>query len=130
MKKIFLAVTGCLLIAACGQHNDKNQENNAPQEVAGPGKQLFAANCAQCHAISQDRTGPALSGVIGRWGNDTAKIIAFVKNSQQVIKNDGENSYTGKLFIKWYKAAMPAQPLSDGEIKDVLNYIETGKAGK
>ena len=123
MKKTVLAFLGATLLAACGQNEQK--QDSGPAEAEVPGRQLFQSNCAQCHAAKEDRTGPALSGAIGRWGGDTAKIIAFVKNSQQVIATDGENSYAGKLYIKWNKSVMPLHTsLSDAEVMDILRYMD------
>jgi cytochrome c2 len=38
------------------------------QVMAQNGQALFSSNCASCHAIKKDLTGPALAGVEERWG--------------------------------------------------------------
>ncbi len=119
-----------LLLTACGDHKDSRfaDSNTKPQPAPDSwGKQQFVGNCLQCHALNKDRTGPMLAGVWGRWNNDTAKVVAFIKNSQQVIAQDGPKSYSGQLFEKWYKTTMPAfGGLSDSDIKQILNYANAG----
>src|SRR5205085_12479966 len=48
---------------------------------AQEGKTIFQANCATCHAIDKDLTGPALRGVNerGPWTN-RANLIKWVHN--------------------------------------------------
>src|SRR3954467_2071053 len=45
------------------------------------GQALFSANCASCHAVNKELTGPALAGVEGRWG-DKKKLHAWIRNNQ------------------------------------------------
>ena len=123
-------VTALLFMTACGGESERTTNTALPvtAEVPSQGKILFKGNCAQCHALNVDRTGPMLSGVLQRWGNDTGHLMAFIKNSQAVIAKDGDSSYAGKLFVKWYKTSMPAYTqLSDEEIKELITYINAGK---
>lgn len=129
MKKLLLPVAllavvlyGCIDNREAGQPG-KNDAIAVPEPV---GKKLFKGNCMQCHALTQDRTGPALAGVKARW-NNPEKLTDFVRNSQKVISTDGPDSYAGKLFDKWYKTAMPAfGGLSDDDIKQILDYVDKG----
>jgi cytochrome c2 len=130
MKQIMLLmITGTLLLYSCGQNQQSASENNNTNAAATPadnGKQLFMSNCAQCHSINQDKMGPKLSGVLGRWNGDTTQLVAFIKNSQSVISS-GNNQYAAKLFHTWSEATMPAFPnLSDKDVKDILAYINKG----
>lgn len=131
MKKYLVPVVGLLFAAGCvssGDNNRKPGSKDAVVVVESTGKRLFTGNCVQCHALKQDRTGPALAGVKARWGADTAKLIAFVHNSQQVIAADGPDSYSGKLFDKWYKTSMPSfSGLSDDDIRQILDYVDKGE---
>ena len=130
MRNLAALLAATVMFAACGeQKKPETKEGSLPVATAGTdhGKILFQGNCQQCHAVNQDKTGPMLQGVLGRWGNDTAHLVAFVKNSQQVIAAEGDNSYAGKLYAKWYKTAMPANThLSDAEIKEIVTYVNKG----
>ena len=68
-----------------------------------------------------------LTGVIGRWQNDTSKMMAYVKNPAQMIATDGPKSYIGQLFTKWHNVTMTSfTNLSDEEIMQVLHYVDKG----
>jgi len=91
----------------------------APNET---GKKLFYAKCASCHMVNKDMTGPALKGVEDRWP-DKEKLYAFIRNSEEVIRND---KYARELWLEWNQTAMLPHPdLKDEDIQDILNYIKT-----
>ena len=128
IKRLSILLPVITLLVAC--NNSDNTRQNMPATTVvpvTPGKRLFMNSCMQCHSLKQDKTGPALAGVIARWGNDTTKLIAFVHNSQQVIAADGKDAYAGKLFDKWYKTSMPAfGGITDNEIRDIIVYADKG----
>lgn len=126
-RSVVLLLAGTLLLFSCGQSQNTSSENaNASATPADHGKELFMSNCAQCHSLSQDKMGPKLGGVLGRWNGDTTQLINFIKNSQQVIGYNS-NAYATKLFHTWNEAAMPAFPtLKDKDIKDIIAYINQG----
>jgi len=94
-------------------------ENLAPNET---GKKLFYAKCASCHMVNKDMTGPALKGVEDRWP-DKEKLYAFIRNSEEVIRND---KYARELWLQWNQTAMLPHPdLKDEDIRDMLYYIKT-----
>lgn len=117
-----------LLSASCGSSNEASDSVGTSAEEkkeVSAGKKVFINNCIQCHAIAQDKNGPALAGSMQRWNNDTAKLVSYIRNSQEVIKTD---PYAQKLYKDWSNMVMPAFPqLSDGEIKDILEYIGRGE---
>jgi cytochrome c2 len=128
MNKLIVVTLVCsLFLFSCGQNQqDGGKSGNSATSPIDNGKQLFMNNCVQCHSISQDKMGPKLGGVITRWNNDTAQLVSYIKNSQQVITN-GKNPRVTKLFHDWNEAAMPAFPnLSDKDIKDIISYINQG----
>jgi cytochrome c2 len=87
------------------------------------GKQLFMRNCATCHLVNRDMSGPALAGVTHRWPSDRILLRAFIKNSDSVIK---VNPYAQELWKKWNEVAMNKFPLlADSSIDHLLYYIET-----
>ncbi|MCZ2224059.1 MAG: c-type cytochrome [Chitinophagales bacterium] len=94
---------------------------------AQDGKALFNTYCAACHKMDKDLTGPALMGSEERWGNDRKKLVAWVKNSANVIASG--DKYANEIFAKWNK--LPMTPfesmLKDAEINAVLDYIKDWK---
>ena len=93
---------------------------------AQDGKALFGANCASCHKVDKDLTGPALMGVEDRWP-DKAKLKAWIRNNSKVLASG--DAYANALFLKWNKTAMSQFPnLTDAEIDAILKYIKDYKA--
>ena len=98
----------------------------APAQTAAapalPGKPLFQQNCAACHALDKDMTGPALRGLTSRgpWG-DRQKLYAWVHNPAAFLAKD---PYTQGLQ-KQFGAVMQAFPqLSEKDIDLIVEYIE------
>ncbi len=91
---------------------------------AQDGKALFNANCASCHKIDKDLTGPALKGVEDRWpSKDLLKM--WIKNWPSAVATG--DPYPVKLK-DWSPAAMLQFPnLSDAEIEAILGYIKDWK---
>ena len=90
---------------------------------AQDGENLFKANCASCHKIDKKLVGPALQGVRDRW-EEEANLILWIKNSQDYLKNNSDDSYASGLYEQYNKSIMPAQALSDDEVVAVLDYID------
>ena len=94
------------------------------------GKSLFNTNCAACHKLDKDMTGPALRNVEARLadeqGLDRAWISAWIRNSSGLIKSG--DAYANKVFAEWNNVAMTAFPqLSDQDISDILAYTAQEK---
>jgi len=96
---------------------------------AEQGKQLFKANCARCHYVTDKRfVGPGLAGVQDRW-SDEANLLAWIRNSSDYLKTG--DSYATKLFADYNGSVMPAFQLQDDEIRSILAYIaEPGDEAK
>ncbi|MFN4006779.1 MAG: c-type cytochrome [Chitinophagaceae bacterium] len=93
------------------------------QAAAQDGKALFSANCASCHAVKKDLTGPALAGVEDRWESKEL-LYKWIRNNQAVIASG--NKYANDLYTKWNKVPMNQFPnLKDEEIAAILTYINT-----
>ena len=90
---------------------------------AQDGENLFKANCASCHKIDKKLVGPALQGVRERW-EDEANLIAWIKNSQEYLKNNPDDGYASGLYEQYNKSIMPAQALTDEQTVAVLDYID------
>lgn len=94
---------------------------------AQDGKALFSQNCASCHAIKKDLTGPALAGVEERWGGDRKKLHAWIHNSTAFLKTG--DKYANDLYNKYNKVQMNLFPnLPDKDIDAILDYIKTASA--
>jgi len=97
------------------------------------GKDLFKANCAQCHNknMKDDLTGPALGGAENRWAGKQKLLYSWVHNSQGVIASG--DPYATALYNKFNKTLMtPFPALKDEDIANILAYIDgvyTGKIG-
>ncbi len=98
----------------------------ASQTFAGEaeGKALFQGKCQRCHLVEKKMTGPALAGVQARW-SDSTNLYKWIRNSQAFLATG--DKYANDLY-KQYNSIMPAFPeLKDGDITDILTYIENYK---
>jgi len=90
---------------------------------AQDGKALFSQNCASCHAVNKNLTGPALAGVEDRW-TEKKNLYAWIKNSAAYLKTG--DPYATKLYNDYNKTAMNLFPsLTDQDIDAILAYIKT-----
>ena len=98
-----------------------NSNSTLPPEYFA-GKKIFARNCASCHHVFKQLSGPALSGVSERHP-DKQLLFNWIRNSQRVLKSN--NPYFQNLFIQYNKISMPAFPqLTDEDIQLILDYIQ------
>ncbi len=90
---------------------------------AQDGKALFQSNCAACHAVNKDLTGPALAGVEERV-TDKKLLHDWIRNSQKVLASG--NKYFNDLYLKFNKTPMQSfENLSDAEIDAILTFVST-----
>ena len=88
------------------------------------GKQLFLSNCASCHILNRNFTGPSLCGFESRgpW-SEREKIYQWIRNPQEFIKR---NEYTRELKESFSGVMMMSSPnLSNEEIDEIINYINS-----
>ena len=95
------------------------------KEVNSKGKQLFQQNCASCHSITKDLTGPALAGVEERdpW-TDRKNLVKWIQNPAAFMET---SEYTRNLKNK-YQTMMMAFSLNEKEIYEILDYIKSNSA--
>jgi mono/diheme cytochrome c family protein len=94
--------------------------------LAQDGKALFSQNCASCHAVNKQLTGPALAGVEDRWP-DKAMLHKWIHNNQEVIKSG--YPYAVNLYNQFNKTQMNLFPgLSDKDIDAILAFIKVEAA--
>lgn len=96
---------------------------------AQDGAKLFKTHCASCHKIDSRLVGPALSGVQDRWENEE-DLIAWTINSTQYLRDNPNDDYAHNLFEEYNKMVMPPMPISEDEVRAILNYIANPDEGK
>lgn len=91
---------------------------------AQDGKALFKANCASCHALNKDLTGPALAGVEDRWpSKDLLRL--WIKNWSAAVATG--DPYAAKIQ-NWSAISMNKfDNLKDAEVDAILAYIAKGE---
>jgi mono/diheme cytochrome c family protein len=100
-----------------------NAKNNTAFNKRG--QALFQSNCAACHQIKKDLTGPGLESAEDRI-KDKKLLYAWIRNSPAVLKTG--NRYFTDLYNKWNKTPMNTFPnLTDEEIDDILEYIRQSR---
>ena len=90
---------------------------------AQDGKAIFNAQCATCHALDKNLTGPALRGVEGRgpW-TDRKELVKWIHNPGGYIPT---TDYTKSLAAQYNGQIMPSFPqLSEADIFAILDYIK------
>lgn len=130
---LFLFTAGCFLLLNSLHYKfatDDPQELSIDQSIvpetkitgnAVLGKNLFMANCASCHNIFKDGTGPSLGGFEdrGKWA-DRAILYKWVKNPAAFMRTD---DYTRTLKAK-FGSMMTAFPnIKNEEIDAICDYI-------
>lgn len=87
------------------------------------GRKIFNANCASCHKLDKDATGPALGGVESRLENEWLK--KWIRNNA-ALRSSGD-AYANEIYNKWKQSNMTAFPqLSDEQIDNILYYTTVG----
>lgn len=96
----------------------------SPSVRKGWAADYFSKNCASCHQVNRESTGPALAGVEGRWKNKH-HLYEFIRNNEGLLTS-GVSEYAECLFCRYNKTPMNNFPdLTDSSIADLLAYINT-----
>lgn len=93
---------------------------------AAKGKQLFTANCASCHKVTDEAlAAPGLKGIDQRWAGKDALIVKWIQNPQAAAATG--DPYIKGLVEKYVPTFgwMANQAVSEAEIKDILTYVKT-----
>ena len=89
---------------------------------AQDGEALFKANCANCHKVDKDFTGPALKGWSDR-APDAEWIYKWVANPAAMVASG--DAHSKALFDKWKPTMMTGFPqLSKAEVDAIMKYVD------
>ena len=92
---------------------------------AQDGRQLFNNNCASCHSITKDLTGPKLGGVLEKepYNGDVHKIVNWVHNADKLTSSDPYYKGLKSQFGGTQMTAFPGLP--DKDIEAIVKYVST-----
>lgn len=91
-------------------------------EESKAGQVLFDNNCATCHKVNKNLTGPALMGIEDRV-KDRQLLYRWIRNNAAVLQSG--NRYFNDLYKTWNQTPMNNFPsLTDKEIDQILAYIK------
>ncbi|MEI6949609.1 cytochrome c [Paraflavisolibacter sp. H34] len=92
-------------------------ESKFVQNPHGSGKGLFQQNCASCHAISKELTGPALYDVVKK--RNSGWIYQFLTNREAVAT---DTAYIA--LSKAYEFRCPVFPLlTKQDVQSIVDYV-------
>lgn len=106
------------------EETDEEDEADASDIGGDPdhGKELFNADCASCHQVYKESTGPPLHGSTER-APSIEWIYDWVHNSSDLIKSGDD--YANQIYEEYNQTAMTHFPdLSEEDIDDILAYVE------
>ncbi|HET6253412.1 MAG TPA: cytochrome c [Puia sp.] len=85
------------------------------------GRTLFMRNCAACHAVRGEVTGPALAYIPQR--RERSWLNKYIRDNQRLMASGDCYSYS--LYLSYNKTPMPLYPnLTDKDIDRLLYYIQ------
>ena len=89
------------------------------------GMKLFKANCASCHDVNKESTGPALANVWERWESEDL-IKQWIKNN--VALTASGNAYAAKITASKPTAMTTFPSMQDQQILDIIDYVRAKTA--
>lgn len=97
-----------------------------PSNAQSNGAKLFTSKCTACHTIGGGNlVGPDLANIQNIRTEEW--ITNFIKSPQKVI-DSGDSAAVA--LLNEFKIVMPDQPLSNTEIKSIIDYIATNSPDK
>lgn len=118
-----LIIGSLVLFTACAGEDGSGSSSDNAKGTTVKGEQLFNNYCLQCHGLKEDKIGPKLKGAFSHWDNDTARIAAFIRNSEEAIASGDPRAV--QVADEWNHAMMTPMPqLSDEDIHALLEYMQ------
>ena len=113
-----LVISFLCLLGAGPQANSKQSENEGAKGDPAKGKEVFEANCAICHEVTdQDKVGPGLKGISKKGAHKLSDGTEHKDHSPAVLRKQ----------VTEGGGAMPpvGAGLSAKEVDDVIAYLLT-----
>lgn len=89
---------------------------------AQDGEKLFKSYCASCHSPGAKKlVGPGLAGVNEKYEKEW--LYKWIKNSTALIESGDEQAIA--TYEANNKVLMPAQPVDNGQIDAILEYVDS-----
>ncbi len=97
---------------------------------AQDGAALFKTNCAACHKVLKNSTGPKLQGAQALWeeAGEGEMIFEWIKDPVALIESG--KSKRAKEVAGFSKMQMPPQSISQEEMKAILDFADAYEAPK
>ncbi len=93
--------------------------------MESPGGKLFRSRCQNCHSQgTENGIGPGLAGVVNN--RDRAWLKRWLKEPDRMIAEKEPTALA--LYNRYQQLPMPNLRLSDGEVADLIGYLELGGA--
>lgn len=95
----------------------------APEpELELSGKAIFMQYCASCHNMEKDIVGPALKGVVDRWGGNRDNLKLWIKNYSKAV---AAGIPRAKEIVSFSPTAqtMFEGVLTDRQLDALINYL-------
>ena len=89
------------------------------------GEQLFKANCASCHKVTNEvLAGPGLAGIADRWGASDELLVLWIQNPQKAAESG--DAYIKSLVERYVPVYgwMSAQAVSAADVADIMAYVQ------
>ncbi len=90
------------------------------------GRKLFKDNCASCHTLDRNSTGPALTPKLTEL--DEAFALKWIKNAPALIKSGDPQAVEAAKFSPAEMTAFTR--LTDDQIKNIIAYAKAGEPKK
>ncbi|TCD03439.1 c-type cytochrome [Pedobacter psychroterrae] len=90
------------------------------------GRKLFKDNCASCHTLDRNSTGPALTPKLTEL--DEAYALKWIKNAPALIKSGDPQAVEAAKFSPAEMTAFTR--LTDDQIKNIIAYAKAGEPKK
>lgn len=117
MKLLFIIASLTFLVSCSGENSENiSEEQEITDSKYANGEQVYNKNCIACHQSKGE-------GVKGAFP-PLAKSDYLLADKNRAIKQIIHGS-SGEMIVngETYNTIMPPQPVSDEEVRDVMNYI-------